>query len=278
MKGYIYLIVNQVTKQVYVGKTTNLSRRKAAHFQSLREGTHPNPKLQNSFNAYGEENFSFESQLFEVEDGAELDQKEIDAIQVHNSFMSGFNLTRGGTGGDTKSKLSFEQFCFAYFGNRVHDGMTNRTAKYLGCDSSTISSIRGEKAYDFFREAALLLTEEEQKKYLQEFEEKLEVKTNKPWTVKKTLDNETTLDVMCVVSSYGRGIEATILKKFGLSKGFVFHLMTGGGRQNVKEEYSKMTEEEITKRGKEKFIEWELQSLSRLKLREVYLNLNDKYN
>ena len=49
---------------------------------------------------------------------------------------------------------------------------------------------------------------------------------------------------MCVVSTYGRGIETTILKHFGLSKGFIFHLMTGKGRLDVKKEYSLLTQEQ----------------------------------
>ena len=277
MKCYIYFIINQITNERYVGQTTNFNRRKTEHFSKLKQGIHPNPKLQNSFNKYGEENFIINKIQFDDITKQELDEQEIYYIKKYNSFNNGFNLTEGGTGGDTRSKLSFEDFCFAYFGNKKYDGMTNKTAKYLNCDSSTISAIRREEAYDNFREKALNLSEEEKEKYLDNFIKIFDLKNTKPWTKQATLDDTTTLHVMCVVSSYGRGIESTILKHFNLSKGFIFHLMTGNGRKEVKEQYRLLSEEEIQKIGKFYFNEWNLQSYSKIKIKEVYLNLFEKY-
>ena len=277
MKCYIYFIINQITNERYVGQTTNFNRRKTEHFSKLKQGIHPNPKLQNSFNKYGEENFIINKIQFDDITKQELDEQEIYYIKKYNSFNNGFNLTEGGTGGDTRSKLSFEDFCFAYFGNKKYDGMTNKTAKYLNCDSSTISAIRREEAYDNFREKALNLSEEEKEKYLDNFIKIFDLKNTKPWTKQTTLDDTTTLHVMCVVSSYGRGIESTILKHFNLSKGFIFHLMTGNGRKEVKEQYRLLSEEEIQKIGKFYFNEWNLQSYSKIKIKEVYLNLFEKY-
>lgn len=277
MKCYIYFIINQITNERYVGQTTNFNRRKTEHFSKLKQGIHPNPKLQNSFNKYGEENFIINKIQFDDITKQELDEQEIYYIKKYNSFNNGFNLTEGGTGGDTRSKLSFEDFCFAYFGNKKYDGMTNKTAKYLNCDSSTISAIRREEAYDNFREKALNLSEGEKEKYLDNFIKTFDLKNTKPWTKQATLDDITTLHIMCVVSSYGRGIESTILKYFNLSKGFIFHLMTGNGRKEVKEQYRLLSKEEIQKIGKFYFNEWNLQSYSKIKIKEVYLNLFEKY-
>lgn len=277
MKCYIYFIINQITNERYVGQTTNFNRRKTEHFSKLKQGIHPNPKLQNSFNKYGEENFIINKIQFDDITKQELDEQEIYYIKKYNSFNNGFNLTEGGTGGDTRSKLSFEDFCFAYFGNKKYDGMTNKTAKYLNCDSSTISAIRREEAYDSFREKALNLSEEEKEKYLDNFIKTFDLKNTKPWTKQATLDDTITLHIMCVVSSYGRGIESTILKHFNLSKGFIFHLMTGNGRKEVKEQYRLLSKEEIQKIGKFYFNEWNLQSYSKIKIKEVYLNLFEKY-
>lgn len=277
MKCYIYFIINQITNERYVGQTTNFNRRKTEHFSKLKQGIHPNPKLQNSFNKYGEENFIINKIQFDDITKQELDEQEIYYIKKYNSFNNGFNLTEGGTGGDTRSKLSFEDFCFAYFGNKKYDGMTNKTAKYLNCDSSTISAIRREEAYDSFREKALNLSEEEKEKYLDNFVKTFDLKNTKPWTKQATLDDITTLNIMCVVSSYGRGIESTILKHFNLSKGFIFHLMTGNGRKEVKEQYRLLSKEEIQKIGKFYFNEWNLQSYSKIKIKEAYLNLFEKY-
>lgn len=277
MKCYIYFIINNITGQRYVGQTTNFTRRKGEHFLKLKENRHPNVKLQNAYNKYGLENFSIQKIQFDDLSKEELDEQEIYYIKKYNSFNNGYNLTEGGTGGDTKSKLNFEDYCFAYFGNLRYKGMTNRTGNYLGVDSSCISAIVRGKSYDKFRELAEKLTEEEKNKYIKDFEEKLNVLGNKPWTVKKTLDDETTFRVMCVVSTYGRGIEQTILKKFDLSKGFVFHLMTGNGRVEIKEKYSKLSQDEIERIGEEYFREWELQRYSKIKIKREYTNLIEKY-
>jgi group I intron endonuclease len=277
MKCYIYFIINNITSQRYVGQTTNFARRKAEHLLKLKENRHPNIKLQNAYNKYGLDNFTIQKIQFDNITKEELNEQEIYYIKKYNSFEDGYNLTKGGTGGDTKSKLNFDEYCFAYFGNLKYKGMTNRTGNFLGVDSSCISAIVRGKSYDKFREKAESLSCKEKERYIKDFEEKLDVIKNKPWTVKKTLDDETTFYIMCVVSTYGRGIEQTILKKFELSKGFIFHLMTGNGRMEIKERYSKLSQEEIEKIGEKYFEEWELQNYSKIKIKKEYTDLSKKY-
>lgn len=277
MKCYIYFIINQVTGEQYIGQTTNFSRRKSEHFSKLSENKHPNTKLQNAYNKYGKENFVIEKICFDNLTKKELDQQEIFYIEKYDSFNNGYNLTRGGTGGDTKSKLNFEQFCFAYFGNTKYQGMTNRTGKFLSVDSAVIAAIARKESYDAFREKADNLPEEEKEKYLKKFEEQMDLKNNPPWIKKKTLDDETTFRILCVVSSYGRGIEQTILKNFELSKGFVFHLMTGKGRIEIKKRYVNTSVDEIIAIGKKYFELWNLQSYSKTKIKEEYRDLVSHY-
>lgn len=278
MKCYIYFIINKITNQRYVGQTTNFSRRKSEHLLKLKENRHPNLKLQNAYNKYGEDSFIFQKITYDDISKKELDEQEIYYIDKFNSFERGYNLTSGGTGGDTRSKLDFEQFCFAYFGNIKYAGMTNRTAQYLGVDSSCVSAIVRQKSYDTFREQAISLSQEQQEKYVQDFEIKLNIKENKPWIKQKTLENDITLKIMCVVSTYGRGIEAAILKHFSLSKGFIFHLMTGKGRLDVKKEYSLLTKEQREEIGQQYFLEWNLQSYSKNKIKKQYSDLITKYS
>lgn len=277
MKAYIYFIINQITKERYVGQTTNFSRRKAEHLNKLKDNTHLNPKLQSSVNKYGIENFIFEKIIFEDISKEELNQQEIHFINLFNSFNNGFNLTTGGTGGNTRSKLNFDQFCFAYFGNKAFDGMTNQTAQYLDCDSSTISTIKREQGYDEFRQRANLLPIKTQEAFLSQFKQIFLLDIYKPWTKQKTLDNDITLKIMCVVSSFGRGIEQTIIQHFHLSKGFIFHLMTGNGRIEVKTQYSQLTQNEIEEIGHKYFQEWNLQQYTKLSIKPIYQNLFDRY-
>lgn len=277
MKCYIYFIINQVNGLRYVGQTTNFNRRKNEHIRNLEEHKHVNSKLQAAWNKYGKENFIFEKITYDNITKEELNNQEIYYIEKFDTYNNGYNLTIGGDGGETRNKLSFDQYCFAFFGNRKYDGMTNRTGKYLGVDSACIAAIRNEKSYNTFMQKALALSIEEQEAYIEDFEKIMDIKANPPWTVSKTPDKEITFIIMCLVSTYGRGIEAAVLKKFGLSKGFVFHLMTGKGRESVKQKYASLSQLEIEKIGEKYFIEWDIQNYSNCKIKKQYTNLLTKY-
>lgn len=55
----IYLITNTANGKCYVGSSNNIKGRWHRHRGDLRSGTHPNPKLQNSWSKWGEEHFTF---------------------------------------------------------------------------------------------------------------------------------------------------------------------------------------------------------------------------
>lgn len=162
MKCYIYKIINQVTGEKYVGQTTNFSRRIKDHFYQLKNQTHKNTKLQKAYNSYGEEAFIVEKQKYDLTKD-ELNQLEINEIKKEDSYEHGYNMTRGGGGygHGSREKLNFEQFCFAYFGNKKYEGMTGRTGEYLGVDSACIASIRREASYNHYRSLAQELSENE---------------------------------------------------------------------------------------------------------------------
>lgn len=55
----IYKIVNSRNKRVYVGSASNFQRRFTEHLKALRDGTHHNQQLQNDWDLYGEDCFTF---------------------------------------------------------------------------------------------------------------------------------------------------------------------------------------------------------------------------
>jgi len=55
----IYEIKNLINNKIYIGSSSNINKRKIAHFSYLRRNNHPNKHLQNSCNKYGIENFDF---------------------------------------------------------------------------------------------------------------------------------------------------------------------------------------------------------------------------
>lgn len=279
MKCYIYFIINKVNGKRYVGQTTNFNRRKQNHISDLNCHRHDNIKLQNAWDKYGEDNFYFEKITYENLTREELNEEEIHFIEKYNSRENGYNIAPGGANGSSRDKLNFDQYCLAYFGNKKYDGMTNRTGKYLGVDSACIAAIKREESYQWFLDKAKALSQEEQNKYIQRFEQELDVINNPPWVKRKTLDSDTTFEIACVCSAYGRGTESAIIKKFNLTKGFVYHLFTGKGRQDIIDRYKNTSDDEIKRIGEQKFNEWNLQSyFNTYIIKPSYHNLLRHYN
>lgn len=92
----IYCIENTKNGRKYIGQSQNIDKRWALHKQLLRSGTHSNAHLQHSWNAYGEDNFSF--YVIELCDIESLSEREIFYIEKFDTFNSGFNMTLGGEG------------------------------------------------------------------------------------------------------------------------------------------------------------------------------------
>lgn len=243
MKCYIYKIINNVTEEKYVGQTTNFSRRIKDHKEALRVNRHKNPKLQASWNKYGEENFSIIKEEFDLTK-EELDKKEIEEIEKEDSFNNGFNLTIGGDGGNTRGTLTFEQFCLAYFGNKKHPWLLNRTGRYLGVDGSIISSLVRDNSYEWYRQKALSLSEEEKNKYIDSFEKALDIKNNPPKPKKDKLTTEQIINFLSVISVYGRGAEAAMTRYLQISKGLKHHLIKGEYNKEV-QAFKELSDKEI---------------------------------
>ena len=60
--------------------------------------------------------------------------------------------------------------------------------------------------------------------------------------------------------------------------GFIYHLMTGKGRQEAKLCYHNYSKEERIEIGRQYFLKWNLQSYSKIKLKEQYTDLEIKYS
>jgi group I intron endonuclease len=56
----IYKITCTTNKRIYIGSAVSLRKRKSEHFSYLQQNKHINPHLQNAWNKYGEQAFTFE--------------------------------------------------------------------------------------------------------------------------------------------------------------------------------------------------------------------------
>ena len=106
----IYCILNESINLIYIGSTNDLRRRKNQHFSLLDLKKHFNNKLQNAWNKYGKENFSFN--IIEECLEHELQLKEQFWINFYQSYKQnqGYNLVkiaeRKVLSDETKSKIS----------------------------------------------------------------------------------------------------------------------------------------------------------------------------
>lgn len=87
----IYLITNLKNNKVYVGSSINLWSRYSEHKRSLNKDKHYNINLQQDWNFYGEDSFSF-SILEIVKDKTKLVEREQYWMDFYNVFEKGYNV------------------------------------------------------------------------------------------------------------------------------------------------------------------------------------------
>ena len=279
MIGYIYFIINNENKQRYVGQTADFTRRKAEHLNDLRNHKHVNDKLQRAWNKYGEANFSFEYNKYELENKDELNILEKAFIQQYDSFNNGYNLTLGGDGGNTRGKLSFDDYCLVYIGCQWK-GMTEKIGKYLEVDSAAISAILREVAYLWYKEDADNLSLEEKQRIQLKFREIFGIAENKVADENRVpthLSEDDYFYCLCIASSYGRGIESALAKFFNKHKSFLSNGIKGkasGKVYNALQRFKKLTVEKVLQIGQQKFEEWKISEFTNSKFIVSY---NDKW-
>ena len=279
MIGYIYFIINNENKQRYVGQTADFTRRKAEHLNDLRNHKHVNDKLQRAWNKYGEANFSFEYNKYELENKDELNILEKAFIQQYDSFNNGYNLTLGGDGGNTRGKLSFDDYCLVYIGCQWK-GMTEKIGKYLEVDSAAISAILREVAYLWYKEDADNLSLEEKQRIQLKFREIFGIAENKVADENRVpthLSEDDYFYCLCIASSYGRGIESALAKFFNKHRSFLSNGIKGkasGKVYNALQRFKKLTVEKVLQIGQQKFEEWKISEFTNSKFIVSY---NDKW-
>lgn len=110
----IYKITNMVNGKVYIGQSTQLSKRLYNHRNALKNNYHSNHHLQNAYNKYGE-TFQIEVIMY-CDNKEELDYLERYYISYYDSMnpQKGYNKEDGGNlnkhhSGETKKKISEAQ-------------------------------------------------------------------------------------------------------------------------------------------------------------------------
>jgi len=78
----IYSITNIINKKIYIGSSKNIDKRIRKHFGDLRNNKHANSHLQNAYNKYGRNSFSWEIVKGEIpfNELERIEQEFIDSI------------------------------------------------------------------------------------------------------------------------------------------------------------------------------------------------------
>lgn len=143
MKGYIYQIECLITGESYIGLTVDYKRRKRDHLSALRNNTHENPKLQNAWNKYGEQEFHFRYWEFEIQHPDELKSLECKYIEKYDSLNNGFNLVPGGGAPPLHQKVLNEDIIkFLCIQWKYGDGYGKTCERIFGWSKGTASAAK----------------------------------------------------------------------------------------------------------------------------------------
>ena len=112
MKFNYYKIINKTTGKNYLGITEKslIERVEKQHFARLRNNSHPNYKLLQDWNLYGENDFYyelFENLDFETIEQGYLHEKEL--IEKFDCINSGYNILEGGLENPMYTKSVYEK-------------------------------------------------------------------------------------------------------------------------------------------------------------------------
>lgn len=143
MIGYIYQIECLPTHESYIGLTVDYKRRKRDHLNELRKNKHENPKLQNAWNKYGEQEFHFRCWEFEIAHPDELKPLECQYIEKYDSLNNGFNLTPGGGAPPLRQKVSNDDIIkFLSIQWKYGDGYGKTCEEIFGWSKGTASAAK----------------------------------------------------------------------------------------------------------------------------------------
>ena len=101
MKSGVYKITNVKNGKFYIGSSKDVEFRWSEHKKHLNGNYHINKKLQNAWNFYGKENFSFD--ILETVNECDLLVKEQFYLNMFKPHMKeiGYNINPSAYGGDT---------------------------------------------------------------------------------------------------------------------------------------------------------------------------------
>lgn len=133
--AYIYGIQNKINKKWYIGQSkyypTERWRQHAAGYK--------NTTISKAIKKYGADSFDY-LVLLEVHED-ELDEKEKEFIALYDSFVNGYNETRGGVSPELGCRLAISPQEVVEYYVQNEDASCRDVAKHFGIFHETVSAI-----------------------------------------------------------------------------------------------------------------------------------------
>ena len=251
MVGYIYQIENLVTHESYIGQTINFKQRQRTHINQLKSNRHENPKLQNAWNKYGEQEFHFRVWEFEINSEEELNKLECEYIEKYDSLNNGYNLVEGGGKPPLHQKVKDEDIVsFLCVQWKYGDGYGKTCEEIFGWSKGTASSakrkVRFLKANDIFDK----MTDSEKEKRVNEINDKYNLNDK---SLKRQLTqggcqkayqlSSEDFNFAFAAQELGYGYTA-VANYIGVKPATVKDWFNGRSRKKEKEQFHKLTSEE----------------------------------
>ena len=156
MQG-IYQIENIINHKLYVGSSINCHKRANRHFSELKNNKHKNKHLQNSYNKYGKNAFTF-SILEKVSDKQDLIKREQYYINI---LTPAFNINQiaNSSLGVKRSDITKEKIRIANLGLKHPEWRNKIKSEAQGGDN------HWTKQKDFSEESKKKMSESQKKLY-----------------------------------------------------------------------------------------------------------------
>ena len=240
MLGYIYYITNKVNKKQYIGETINFEERKAKHLAALRSNKHHSIKLQRAYNKYGEENFEWSWDIYDVSNEKDLKLLEQEKISYYNTYENGYNCTQGGDG--NVLLFDYNTSCALYYVLQRYDGVSRQIARYYNCDHTTIDALKRNSIY-----ADISPNEEQIEHLIKELNlSDSNLKENyKPHNARK-LNQEQVFEILSIILTEV-GYDRLVADTFQVHTKLISRLKKGEIYLDCIEEYYKLTDIEKEK-------------------------------
>ena len=135
--AYIYQIVNDINKKIYIGKTNySLEKRFIEHCKDSKRRDKEKRPLYSAMNKYGIEHFYIEL----IEETNNPEEREKYWIEKKGSYKWGYNATRGGDG---RQYADYELIYILYISGKTFEEIH----KITNYDKRTISIALQEKGF-----------------------------------------------------------------------------------------------------------------------------------